>query len=185
MRISSARAAYAAIAVLVAASVAAPVARTAGAQEGGIEVGAAAPAAVVYTLDGKATDLAHYYGKQPVVLEFWATWCPLCKQLEPAMASAREQFKGRAQFVAVGVPNNQTPEKQRAFVDERHLGGDFVFDRDSKAIAAFKVPHTSYVVVVDRRGTVVYTGVGGEQNVVAAIGKAFQTDGAMTKGGVK
>jgi ribosomal protein S5 len=35
------------------------------------------------------------------------------------------------------------------------------------------VPATSYVVVVDRSGKVVYTGVGGTQNIDAAIRKAL------------
>ena len=160
-------------AALVAAVVSIPTARAAHAQEGGIEVGAMAPRAAVFTLDGQAVDLGDYVGKTPVVLEFWATWCPLCKQLEPAMAQARAQYKGRVRFVAVGVPNNQTPEKQKAFVTEKHLDGDFVFDRDSKAIAAFKVPHTSYVVVLDKSGKVVYTGVGGDQDLEKAIKKAL------------
>lgn len=148
-------------------------ARTARAQEGGIAVGAMAPAAEVYTLDGAPTNLSSYIGKQPVVLEFWATWCPLCKQLEPAMAAAREHYAKQVRFVSVGVPNNQSPEKQKAFVAERRIGGEFVFDRDSKAIQAFKVPHTSYVVVLDKTGKVVYTGVGGEQDLMAAIAKGL------------
>lgn len=154
------------------AALAVTVPRASRAQEG-IAVGAAAPGAAVVTLDGKPADLAQYVGKGPVVFEFWATWCPLCKQLEPAMAAARAKYMGRVTFVSVGVPNNQTPERQKAFVDERHLGGEFVFDRDSKAVGAYKVPHTSYVVVVDRGGTVVYTGVGGEQDVDAAVAKAL------------
>lgn len=44
-----------------------------------------APGAPLHTLDGTAVDIKSYFGKKPVVLEFWATWCPLCKQLEPAM----------------------------------------------------------------------------------------------------
>jgi len=178
MRLSTMRTrlTYAALAaVLVSASTA----RVARAQEGGIEVGATAPRAAVFTRDGTPTDLGDFVGKTPVVLEFWATWCPLCKQLEPAMAAVREQYKGRVRFVSVGVPNNQTPEKQAAFAAERHLGGEFVFDRDSKAVAAYKVPHTSYVVVLDRAGKVVYTGVGGEQDVAAAVGKAFEMKGEM------
>lgn len=151
------------------------------AQEGGIAVGATAPSAAVTTLDGKAVDLASYVGAQPVVLEFWATWCPLCKQLEPTMAAARERFAGKVRFVSVGVPNNQTPEKQQAFVAERHIGGEFVFDRDSKAIQAFKVPHTSYVVVIDAARKVVYTGVGGEQDIAAAIAKALPANVAPAK----
>ena len=44
--------------------------------------------------------------------------------------------------------------------------------RDGEATAAYKVPHTSYVVVIDRAGKVVYTGVGGKQDIEAALRKA-------------
>lgn len=56
--------------------------------------------------------------------------------------------------------------------DERRGRSEFVFDRDSKAVAAYKAPHTSYVVV-DKAGRVVYTGVGGDQDIGAAAAKAF------------
>ena len=143
------------------------------AQDGGIAVGSMAPAAAVQTLDGKAADLSQYIGKTPVVLEFWATWCPLCKKLEPAMQAAREKYAGRVTFVSVGVKDNQTAEKQMTYVKEMRMGGSFVFDRDGKAVAAYQAPHTSYVVVIDKSGKVVYTGVGPEQNVDDAVGKAL------------
>ena len=160
---------------LVATALARP--HTALAQEGGIPLGAMAPGAAVVSLDGKAVDLAQFIGKTPVVLEFWATWCPLCRQLEPAMAAARQQYAGRVTFVSVGVSSNQSAERQKAYVDEKRLGGEFVFDRDGKAVAAYEVPHTSYVVVVDQAGKVVYTGVGGEQDIAAAVAKAVGSDG--------
>ena len=147
------------------------------AQEGGIAVGAAAPGAAVETLDGKAADLSEYIGKTPVVLEFWATWCPLCKKLEPAMQAAREKYAGRVTFVSVGVKDNQTASKQLAYSNEMHIGGTFVFDRDGKAVAAYKAPHTSYVVVIDKMGKVVYTGVGPDQNMDTAVAKALPMDG--------
>ena len=143
------------------------------AQEAGIALGAQAPGAAVEQLDGKAIDLSQYIGKKPVVLEFWATWCPLCKKLEPAMQTVREKYGDRVTFVSVGVNNNQTPEKQKAYAADKHLGGTFVFDRGGKAVAAYKAPHTSYLVVVNGDGKVVYTGVGGDQDVEAAVSKAF------------
>ncbi|MEP6508588.1 MAG: hypothetical protein ABJC63_10215, partial [Gemmatimonadales bacterium] len=49
-----------------------------GAQEtAGIAVGTKAPGAVVETLDGKPADIARFIGSKPVIMEFWATWCPL------------------------------------------------------------------------------------------------------------
>jgi thiol-disulfide isomerase/thioredoxin len=144
------------------------------AQEAGISIGTMAPAAMVETLDGRPMDLATYIGKgKPVVLEFWATWCPLCRKLEPAMQAARTRHAGQVTFVSVGVSSNQSPERQRAHVAANGMGGEFVFDRHDAATKAFAVPHTSYVVVLDGRGKVVYTGVGAEQDIEAAVQKGL------------
>jgi predicted transcriptional regulator len=48
-----------------------------------------------------------------------------------------------------------------------------VFDTDGAATDAYAVPATSYVVVVDRAGKIVYTGLGGEQKLEAALQKAL------------
>jgi thiol-disulfide isomerase/thioredoxin len=140
----------------------------------GVPVGTAAPGAAVKTLDGRAVNISQYIGSVPVVLEFWATWCPLCKQLEPAMQAARSKYSGQVRFVSVGVNKNQTPAKQKAYVAAKGLGGEYVFDTDGKAVEAYKVPDTSYLVVIDGAGKVVYTGVGGAQDVDAAVAKAVR-----------
>ena len=144
----------------------------AGAQDMGIKVGTIAPSAAVIAMDGKPMDLADFYGDKPVVLEFWATWCPLCRKLEPAMQAARAKHGDRVTFVSVGVSSNQSPERQLAHATRQKMGGAFVFDRDDKATAAFAVPHTSYVVVIDRNRKVVYTGVGESQDIEAALRRA-------------
>jgi thiol-disulfide isomerase/thioredoxin len=141
------------------------------AQEGGIAVGATAPIASVVRLDGTLANLGDYYGDKPVVLEFWATWCPLCKKLEPSLQAARERHRGAVSFVSVAVLAKQTAEKQRMYVEKQQLTGEYVFDKDGAAVAAFKVPHTSYIVIVDRNRKVVYTGVGDDQDIEAALEK--------------
>ena len=145
-----------------------------GAQDMGIKVGSLAPSAAVESLDGAAMDLGTMYGEMPVVLEFWATWCPLCKKLEPAMQAARAKYAGKVQFVSVGVPSNQSAEKQKAYAEKAGMGGQFVFDKAGAAMKAFAVPHTSYVVVIDKSGKVVYTGVGADQDIDAAVMKSMR-----------
>ncbi|MEO5589163.1 MAG: TlpA disulfide reductase family protein [Gemmatimonadaceae bacterium] len=144
----------------------------------GIAVGMTAPGAAVESLDGKAMDLAQFIGKKPVLMEFWATWCPLCRKLEPQMQTLRKAYGDRVNFVSVGVPQNQTPERQLAHVTREEMGGMFVFDRNSTAIAAYQVPHTSYVVVINAAGKVVYTGVGPDQDLDAALKKALMPPGS-------
>lgn len=156
---------------IIAFALIATVASTARAQEAGISVGVEAPGAAVTTLDARSVDLAQYFGEKPVVLEFWATWCPLCKKLEPSMQAARERHQN-VTFVSVGVAPNQTAERQREYVEKQHLTGEFVFDKDGAAVKAFAVPHTSYIVIVDRNRKVVYTGVGDAQDIELALKKA-------------
>jgi thiol-disulfide isomerase/thioredoxin len=159
-----------ALAAFVVASIAGPA--TLRAQEAGIKLGAEAPAAMVETLDGKQVDLTSFYAGKPVVIEFWATWCPLCKKLEPSLQAARAKYAGKVAFVGVGVSANQTAEKQHEYITKQELTGDYVFDRDNAATKAFSAPHTSYIVVIDRNKKVVYTGVGPTQDIEAAIAKA-------------
>jgi peroxiredoxin len=144
----------------------------AAAQESGIEVGAKAPAAVLETLAGKRVDLADYIGKTPVLIEFWATWCPNCKELEKPIEAAHRKYGKEVRFLGVAVSVNQSPERVRVYAQRHKLPLEVLFDRRGNATAAYDVPATSYVVVIDRSGTIVYTGLGGDQDIEGAIRRA-------------
>jgi thiol-disulfide isomerase/thioredoxin len=143
------------------------------AQDLGIEVGAQAPVVTVQSLDGKQIDLGRYIGKTPVLIEFWATWCPNCRELMPTLLAAEKKFGKRVKFIALAVAINQSPEKVRRWLAAHPLPHDTYYDVDGKAAGAFDAPATSYVVVLDRKGRVVYTGLGGTQNLEAALRKAL------------
>ena len=141
------------------------------AQDIGLEIGSMAPSAKLHTLDGKEADLAQYVGKTPVLIEFWATWCANCKELEPALKAAATKYAGKVKFVGVAVSVNQSPDKVKAFVEKHGLPGDQYFDTKGAASGAYDAPATSYIVLLDKTGKVVYTGLGGRQNLDAAIKK--------------
>src|SRR5690349_24158317 len=84
------------------------------AQDSGIQVGMQAPAAAVETLDGKPANLAQYIGKTPVLMEFWATWCPNCRELEPHLKAAHTKYANQVRFIGVSVSVNQSPERVNA-----------------------------------------------------------------------
>jgi len=139
----------------------------------GIKVGAKAPAAVVEDVAGKPVDLASYIGKQPVLIEFWATWCSNCKELEPAMHAAARKYAGKVKLVGVAVGVNQSAQRVKLYAEKHKLPLEVLYDRTGAAADAYDVPATSYIVVIDRSGKVVYTGLGGDQNVEAALRKAL------------
>jgi thiol-disulfide isomerase/thioredoxin len=142
-------------------------------QDLGIEVGSVAPAAKVHTLDGHEADLSQYTGKTPVLMEFWAVWCPNCKELEPTLLSVSKKYAGRVKFIGVAVSVNETPDRVKAFVEKHGLPGDQFFDNKGNATNAYDVPATSFVVVIDKAGKVVYTGLGGTQDLDAQIKKVL------------
>jgi thiol-disulfide isomerase/thioredoxin len=143
------------------------------AQDLGIEVGATAPAVVVQSLDGKSVNLGQYIGKTPMLIEFWATWCPNCRELMPTLLEAQKKYGQKVKFVNLAVAINQSPEKVRRFLAAHPLPHETFYDVDGKAAGAFDAPATSYVVVLDKSGKVVYTGLGGKQDLEAALKKAL------------
>ena len=139
----------------------------------GLAVGTKAPGALVQTLDGKRVDLASYLGKGPVVLEFWALWCGNCKELEPELKSLVKKYAGKVTFVSVAVSVNESPERVQRYITKYGFTHQVLFDADGAATDAYAVPATSYVVVVDRAGKIVYTGLGGDQKLEAAVQKGL------------
>ena len=147
--------------------------RAARAQDIGLDIGSQGPNAVIYTLNGQKTDLSAFVGKTPTLIEFWATWCPNCKELEPAMKAAATKYRGKVQFVRIAVSVNESPTRVKAYVAKYGVPGTHFFDTDGNASGAYDAPATSYVVMLNKAGKVVYTGLGGTQDLDAAIAKAF------------
>ena len=143
------------------------------AQDLGIQVGKRAPAAMVRDLAGKPVDIGSYVGKTPMLIEFWATWCGNCQHLEPALIAAQKKYGKKVRFIGVAVSVNQSPERVKLYVAKHKLAHQILFDDEGDATDKYEVPATSYIVVINKKGNVVYTGLGGDQNIEAAIRKAL------------
>jgi len=149
-------------------------AKVGAAQESGIAVGTQAPSAKVETLDGKTIDIGSYVGKSPLLIEFWAFWCPNCRELEPSLLSLQQKYGARMKFLSVAVSVNETKDRVRTFVAKKKYPHQTVYDAAGEATEAYDVPATSYVVILDKTGKVVYTGLGGKQNLEPGILKALR-----------
>jgi len=135
----------------------------------GIAVGATPPATTVQDLNGAPVDLARWVGKKPVLLEFWATWCPICAELLPKMKAVHARYGDRVDFVVVAVAVNESRASVKRHLESHDLPFTFLWDSGGNATRAFQAPATSFVVVLDARGKVAYTGVGADQDLEAAL----------------
>ena len=140
--------------------------------EVGIPRGSIPPAVTIEDLDGQPVDLGQFIGKKAVLLEFWATWCPLCRALEPNMAAALQQHGDRVEFIVVAVAVNQSKASIKRHLERHPMPFRVLWDTNGNAVRAFQAPSTSYVVTVDAAGRVRYTGAGEDQDIEAAVGRA-------------
>uniref|UniRef100_UPI003563FAF7 TlpA family protein disulfide reductase n=1 Tax=Gemmatimonas sp. TaxID=1962908 RepID=UPI003563FAF7 len=89
------------------------------------------------------------------------------------MRAAMTKHGAQVKFVTIAVSVNQSIERVKGWQKANKLGGELLYDKKGTVSGAYDVPATSYVVVVNKSGKIVYTGVGGAQNLEAAIKKAF------------
>ena len=139
----------------------------------GIPVGQTPPAVTMETLSGDTISLSRWVGKKPVLVEFWATWCPICEALLPRMEAAHKKYGDRVEFLVVAVAVNQSQSTIRRHIDKHPMPFTFLWDGKGAAVRAFQAPSTSYIAVLDAGGKVVYTGVGEDQDIDAAISRAL------------
>jgi thiol-disulfide isomerase/thioredoxin len=147
----------------------------------GIEVGATPEPLVLPTVEGEKTDLADSFGHRPVLLQFWATWCPKCEALEPQIIAAHEQFGDRVDFYGVAVAVGQSPDRIVKHFKDRPLPFPMLWDEQGEATRRFMAPTTSYVVILDSDGRVAYTGVDTEQDIIGALRRVAGSQSASTE----
>lgn len=134
-----------------------------------LPLGTSAPDASVEDLEGNAVSLQDVIDGRPALLEFWATWCPLCEALQPQLDRIQAEYGDRLAIVAVGVAVNQNPRRIKRHLERHDPGYPYVYDARGEAVRAYKAATTSIVVLLDAQGQVAYTGVGADQDLEAAV----------------
>ena len=110
-----------------------------------------------YDLDGKPVDLNASVGSKPVMLVFWATWCPTCRAELPRVNGLVEQYAGRMEFVGVNVGQNDTYKRAKAFADKYGMKYPTYFD-STGAVSRRYVSGVPTVVIADKKGIIRYYG---------------------------
>lgn len=124
-----------------------------------VGVGEAAPDFRLKTLDGKPVALADFKGEKPLMLVFWATWCPACKKEIPQVNRLTADLGPRGLAVlAVNVGVNDSAAKAAAYRDKFGLDYPVAFDEGSVVTRSFGVAGTPTVLIADKNGIVRYRG---------------------------
>ncbi|MBW3535213.1 MAG: TlpA family protein disulfide reductase [Gemmatimonadetes bacterium] len=139
------------------------------AQDVSLPLGATVPDAGLEDLDGNPVRLQDAIGGRPALLQVWATWCPLCEELQPQLDRIRAEHGDGLAMVAIAVAVNQNPRRIKRHLERHALGFPVLYDARGEAVRGLEAATTSIVVLLDAEGRVAYTGVGADQDLVAAV----------------
>ncbi len=120
--------------------------------------------ATVYTESGDATTLIQIANGKPLVLNFWATWCPYCVQEMGDYQQLFQRYGEKVSFAFLDCNyggRGETGEKARAYLDENGYGDlPLYLDTNMEASANFGASSLPTTIVVAADGTIVYAAAG-------------------------
>lgn len=121
------------------------------------EVGKAAPDFVLETLDGGTMSLSGLLGKA-VIINFWATWCPECKDELPMLEAFHRRYGDR--IVLLGVNMRETEGLVRPFVERYGVTYPILLDRFERVSKIYQVTGVPETWLIDANGTAVARHIG-------------------------
>ena len=111
-----------------------------------------------YTVDGTAINTDDYADKI-LVVDFWATWCPPCREGIPKLVAVQEEFADKGVQV-IGVSCDQSPKDVTNYCRQAGVNFPSVFQGADEASVQYDVHSIPTTLIVGRDGKILFRGVG-------------------------
>lgn len=122
--------------------------------------GAEAPNFTLIDMEGNEVSLNSLRGKV-VFLDFWATWCPPCRNSLPHTQALSQHEKTKSgDLVVLAVNAREDVDKVKKFMQDNNYSFRVLLDKDGKVLDSFKVRGIPTFVLIDREGKVAWVQVG-------------------------
>ncbi len=117
-------------------------------------VGNLAPDFTLQTIDGRSITLRDYTdsGGTPVVLNFWATWCPPCRVEMPYFENASHLYAG--EVVVLGLNQAESADVMAAYARDHGLTYPLLVDQDMRVNNLYGVLNLPTTIFIDKNGVV-------------------------------
>jgi thiol-disulfide isomerase/thioredoxin len=132
----------------------------------------ATPGIELATLDGGKFRLADHIG-QPVVVNFWATWCPPCRAELPAFEQVYQSHREKG-LVIVGVDVAESPDEVAQFVTQARLTFPIALDTSGETTELYRIQGMPTTFFVGRDGKIKDTVIGGPLTKAAIESKVAE-----------
>lgn len=126
-----------------------------------IKVGEKAPDFTLKDLEGNPVTLSSFLGKKIVMLDFWATWCNVCKREMPVLERVYKEYKDKG-IEFLGITLDENIPKITKVIESKGVTYPTLIDEGAKVATdvyqlAGPIP---LKVVIDKEGIVRYSHVG-------------------------
>ncbi|MCA1031288.1 redoxin domain-containing protein [Bacillus timonensis] len=120
----------------------------------GIREGDKAPDFLLKTLDGKDMKLSDFAGKK-VILNFFATWCPPCKEEVPHMQEFYSKKDGNVEILAVNLATAERSSKAiYQFVEDFNITFPVVLDQRGDVGNTYQAHAIPTTYIIDSNGII-------------------------------
>jgi peroxiredoxin len=113
----------------------------------------------IKTLDGKVVQLSDYKGKTPVLLVFWATWCPNCLREIPQINKLNAGLVAKGKkfaILGINVGISETLDKVKSYHKKHNMKYPVAYDEDNFVTSSFSVTATPTQIIIGVDGKIKY-----------------------------
>ncbi|MGI6403656.1 MAG: TlpA family protein disulfide reductase [Oscillospiraceae bacterium] len=140
-----------------------------------------APDFTAYDADGNPVKLSDQLGTVPVVLNFWASWCPPCRMEMPHFDKIAAEYDSDVlRFLMVDMVGTsgsyiETREKAQSYLQEEGFTFPVWFDEDQDALMTYGISAFPSTVFIDAQGNVegAYSGAMSEETLRMFLQELF------------
>ena len=111
-------------------------------------------------VQGESVTLSQYHGKV-VILNFWATWCPPCREEMPSMERLYRKYKDQGLVILAVSADENGKKAVSQFLQRTPYSFPILLDSDSVAQNTYGVFRFPESFIIDREGIVVQKIIGG------------------------
>jgi thiol-disulfide isomerase/thioredoxin len=114
-----------------------------------------------------------------VLLDFWGTWCPPCRESVPILRDLNKKYAGKP-FQLVGISSDNDEDVWRTFIQAQHMDWSEYIDLSDEVLQAFKIESFPTYIVLDKDGVIRFrqSGLGEytQGELADAINKALKRE---------
>lgn len=112
-------------------------------------------------MDGELHSLTSYRGK-PVIINFWATWCPPCREEMPSMNRGWEKVKHEG-IVMLAINVGEDEETIFSFMADYPIDFQVLLDQSGDTVNHWPINGLPTTFVIDPEGKLLYRAIGGRE----------------------